>query len=114
MAKTPEGAVKDDIRRMLEQEFNIWWAGKKPRPPGPINAWGYMPVKASAFGVNGIPDFVLCVYEKFVGIEAKAPDGAQSVNQQDREIEIRAAGGVYILASSAMEARQKLEAEGFL
>ena len=113
MAQTPEGKVKADIRAMLERRFNIWWAGKR-RPPGEIRAWGYMPVKASAFGVNGIPDFVLSVEGLFVGIEAKAADGEQSVNQQDREIEINVSKGVYVLASSATEAEQKLKAAGIV
>lgn len=92
---TPEGDVKKKIKR--------WLAKHLPR------SWHYMPVPMG-YGVNGIPDFVCCVpitvtpdmvgkeVPVFVGIEAKTAKGKQTPNQVARQIDIEAAGGIYILA----------------
>ena len=57
MAMTPEGKVKDKIRKFLKE---------LPR------CWHFAPV-SNGMGVAGIPD-ILCVIDgRFVGIECKAP-----------------------------------------
>ena len=55
MATTPEGFVKRRLKNMLKSH----------------NVWYYMP-QAGPFGKAGIPDFILIVEGKFVGVECKA------------------------------------------
>ena len=55
MATTPEGRVKNRLKAMLKKH----------------DVWFYMP-QAGAFGRAGIPDFVLIVEGRFVGVECKA------------------------------------------
>jgi hypothetical protein len=56
MAQTPEGKVKDAVKKIL-REHGIWF---------------YMPVQ-NGMGVTGIPDFVCCWHGEFIAIETKAP-----------------------------------------
>ena len=46
----------------------------------------------------GDPDMVACYRGRYVAIEAKTPGGRQRYEQKDRQREIEAAGGIYILA----------------
>lgn len=55
MATTPEGRVKNRLKVMLKKH----------------SVWFYMP-QAGAFGRAGIPDFILIVEGRFVGVECKA------------------------------------------
>lgn len=94
MSLTPEGRVKKTIKE--------WLADYAP------DTWYYMPVQ-TGYGVSGIPDFVCNVPTTiteemvgqtigvFVGIEAKTVDGRQTPNQKDRQTEIEAASGKYVL-----------------
>jgi hypothetical protein len=94
MATTPEGRVKKNIKKWL----------KKYLP----KAWWWMPVK-TVHGVNGMPDYCCVVpltikpdmvgktIGVFVGIEAKAGKGVQTPSQEDRQVDIEAAHGIYIL-----------------
>ncbi len=77
MATTPEGRVKNRLKYMLKNH----------------NVWFYMP-QAGPFGRAGIPDFVLIVEGRFVGVECKAgrskrPTALQRVAME----EIENAGG---------------------
>lgn len=101
MARTPEGVVKDDIKKFLTS-IGVWFAGKVP--PEVVNGWAYMPVPAP-FGVHGIPDFCGILFGKPFYIEAKAPNGAASENQLDRQSEILAAGGYALITSDVEEVR---------
>jgi hypothetical protein len=78
MAQTPEGMVKDAIKKVLN-EYNIWY---------------FMP-SANGFGKVGVPDFICCWKGKFFAIEAKAKGKReQTTANQDRRIEeIRSAKG---------------------
>ena len=84
MATTPEGKVKDKVKKFLK-EHGIWY---------------YVPVSAG-YGVHGIPDFVCCADGLFVGIETKAPGKREKKNrgctalQALRGKEIVEAGGVW-------------------
>lgn len=77
MATTPEGRVKNRLKYMLKNH----------------NVWFYMP-QAGPFGRAGIPDFLLIVEGRFVGVECKAgrskrPTALQRVAME----EIENAGG---------------------
>ncbi len=99
MPKTPEGAVKSDIRKWLDKR-GLWRAGG-PRPKV-ITGWYYMPVPGG-FGVHGIPDFCGIWRERPFFIEAKAPGGVQTPNQIKRQEEIIAAGGWYLLVEDVAQ-----------
>jgi Holliday junction resolvase len=94
MAKTPEGKVKDAVRKLLT-EFGIYHF----MPPG------------MGFGRAGIPDIICCFQGKFIAIECKAGRG-KTTALQDREIDaIRAAGGTawVINELTIMELKEKLQ-----
>ena len=98
MAMTPEGRVKDAIKKMLKAAGWYW----------------FMPV-SNGLGKHGIPDIIACkptvvtqdmVGQRvglFVGIECKAPGKLGTVTPlQERELKaIEAAGGIAVLADSA-------------
>ena len=80
MAKTPEGRVKEQIKKILND----------------AKAYYFMPVN-NGMGRNGIPDFIVCWRGRFMGIEAKAGRG-KTTALQDRELaNIMQAGGVALV-----------------
>lgn len=104
---TPEGKVKRSIQRELDAR-GLWRAGGK-LPPERVIGWYWMPVP-NGLGVHGIPDFVGVLYGLFFAIEAKAPGGKLTPNQERRHEEIRAAGGIVLTVSDAQEVREFLDA----
>ena len=68
MARTPEGAVKDRLRKYLSQ----------------LGIYHFMP-PANGFGRAGIPDIVGCFNGQFVAFECKAGKN-KTTALQDREI----------------------------
>lgn len=82
MAQTPEGKVKDRVKKLLKEK----------------GVWYFMPV-AGPFAVHGIPDFICCHDGKFMGIETKAPGKINNVTpSQERVIqEIRDHNGVCLV-----------------
>ena len=97
MAKTPEGKVKDAIKKELNAR----------------GIWFFMPA-SNGFGKVGIPDFVCCVNGKFLGIEAKAPGKRNNTtpNQDARINEIRAARGWAIVADDVQQVKEFLDNVG--
>ena len=95
---TPEGKVKEAIKRLLKAAG--WWY--------------FMPV-SNGMGRHGIPDIIACkptvitpdmVGQRiglFVGLECKAPGKLGTVTPlQERELKaIEAAGGIAVLADNA-------------
>lgn len=84
MAKTPEKAVKDKVKSILESE----------------GVYYFMP-PSNGYGRSGIPDFICCVkrepYAAFFAIETKAK-GNKPTALQVREIEhIRRCNGVAVV-----------------
>jgi hypothetical protein len=76
MANTPEGKVKDKIKKILKAH-GIYYA----MPHG------------AGFGNAGVPDFLCCWKGKFVAVEAKA-NGGRTTALQDKNIsDIEASGG---------------------
>lgn len=76
MARTPEGKVKDDVKKVLAK-YRVWY---------------FMPV-SNGFGKHGIPDFICCVAGRFFTVETKAPGKKPTELQEDQMNEIRKAGG---------------------
>lgn len=81
MAATPEGKVKNEIKKILKGYGDkVYW---------------FMPAMGS-FGKSGVPDFIICVNGYFVAVEAKddqvknPPTELQKTNLQG----IVGAGGV--------------------
>jgi len=81
---TPEGRVKDAIKKLLVSR----------------GAYYFMPV-SNGMGRHGIPDIIACYRGWFIGIEVKAPGKEKTVTaNQARELEnIGAAGGHSVVAS---------------
>ncbi len=78
MAQTPEGRVKDAIKKYLKS----------------IGAWYFMPV-SNGMGQVGIPD-IICWYKGvFVAIEAKAPGKKANLTENQKRVmdAIRTADG---------------------
>lgn len=82
MATTPEGRVKRDIKKWLN-ERGIWYC---------------MPM-GTGFGKSGVPDFICCWSGRFLAIEAKAPGkrGNTSELQKGQIDKIWSAGGVALV-----------------
>jgi len=68
MARTPEGAVKEKLRKYLSQ----------------LGIYHFMPA-ANGFGRAGIPDIIGCFNGQFVAFECKAGKG-KTTALQEREI----------------------------
>lgn len=94
---TPEGRVKNDIKKYLEA-IGFQRAGAAA-PPTYARRWYYMPIQ-NGMGVSGIPDFICCDQGKFLAIEAKAPKKHPTANQIERHTEIAEAQGVVLVADS--------------
>jgi len=96
--QTPEGKVKDAIKRVLRAR----------------GTWFYMPVQ-NGLGVHGIPDFVCChpvlitedmvgkTLGAFVGIEAKAVGKERNTSAHQKMViaQINEHGGLAFVTSDA-------------
>ena len=89
---TPEAELKKDIKSYLDS----------------IGAYWCM-IKGGAHSKPGDPDMIACVDGRFIGIEAKTYDGAQSPIQKLRQRQIESAGGMYILVRSVDDVRQVMD-----
>ena len=79
MAQTPEGKVKDKIKKILKAH-NIYYA---------------MPM-GTGFGNSGVPDFLCCFKGKFLAVEAKADMKSKfTALQAKQEEEIEKSGGSF-------------------
>ena len=76
MPSTPEGVVKERIKRLFKK----------------LGVWYCMPI-GQAYGRAGIPDFVCCVEGKFLAVEAKAGRRGPTALQFMEIDKILAAGG---------------------
>jgi len=84
MAQTPEGKVKDKIKKILKAN-NIYFA---------------MPM-GTGYGNAGVPDFLCCFKGKFVAIEAKANGGETTALQKKNLKDIESCGGQAWVVSEA-------------
>ena len=99
MAKTPEGVVKAQVKKIFD-------AYKSPL------LYYFMPT-TGGYGRSGIPDFVGCVYGNFFAIECKAGKG-KTTALQDRELErIKNAYGITLVINqdNIHVVKEMLEAE---
>lgn len=76
MASTPESRIKGVIKGILDGH----------------GAYRVMPV-SNGMGAHGVPDFLVCIAGRFVGIEAKAGKGKPTALQMSNLRRILAAGG---------------------
>jgi Holliday junction resolvase len=76
MAMTPEGAVKNRVKKELDE----------------LGAYYFMPA-TGGFGRSGIPDFVGCHKGVFFAIECKAGKGIPTALQERELKNIKRAGG---------------------
>ena len=96
MANTPEGRVKDAVKKELRKR-DIWY---------------FMPMQ-NGFGVVGIPDFICCMEGSFLAIETKAPGKrCDTTANQDRVIaEIEAHLGHAIVVDDVSQLITYLDGE---
>jgi len=78
MGMTPEGRVKAEIKKILNEDAP--------------QVWYYMPVQ-TGYGRAGIPDFIICAWGRFLAVEAKAGKGKVTAHQQRELARIVAAHG---------------------
>jgi hypothetical protein len=83
MAKTPEGEIKDQVRKVLDD----------------MGAYYFFPA-ANGYGRTGIPDVIACVGGHFVGIECKAGSKQPTALQQRELDNIEKAEGTGILVNA--------------
>ena len=76
MAQTPEGKVKDKIKKILKAN-NVYFA---------------MPM-GTGYGNAGVPDFLCCVGGRFVAVEAKTQGNKTTALQEKNLDEIEECGG---------------------
>lgn len=76
MAKTPEGAVKEAVRKLFD-EYEVWY---------------FMPA-THGYGRSGVPDFIGCYQGRLIAVEAKAGNKQPTALQQREIRRIQEAGG---------------------
>jgi hypothetical protein len=88
MSSTPEGRVKDAVKKWLAER----------------GAYFYM-VVPNGFSRAGVPDFLVCLYGTFVGIETKAPGKRRNTTAlQKRELAwIEKSGGVSLVVDDVRQ-----------
>lgn len=77
MAKTPEGKVKDIVKRTLDE----------------LGVYHFSPFQAG-MGRAGIPDIIACYNGKFVAFECKAGDNKPTALQEKEIAAIQRAKGL--------------------
>lgn len=96
---TPEGRVKNDIRKFLKSVPDCWF---------------FMPI-GGPFSAHGVPDIVGTVGGRFFAIECKAPGKHNNVTaNQERVIGlINGAGGLAFVASSLSDVKSHFIRKGW-
>ncbi len=80
MARTPESAVKQKIKKMLDD----------------AGAYYAMPI-GTGYGNSGVPDFLICSGGRFIAVEAKAGNNQPTALQDSHLQKIRAKGGIALV-----------------
>ena len=92
MLTTPEAVLKKAIKDLVVRRGGFWSS-----------------VQGGAGSKIGDPDMVICYKGKYIGVEGKTYEGAQSEWQKLRMTQIRAAGGMYILARTVQDVEDILD-----
>ena len=89
---TPEAKVKKKITDWLKT----------------LGCYYFTPI-GSMYGRSGVPDIIVCLNGRFIGIEVKAPGrkGTQTTLQKVAEEKIVRAGGRYFLVDSLEELKEQ-------
>ncbi|QHJ84041.1 MAG: hypothetical protein [Caudoviricetes sp.] len=66
------------------------------------------------YGIPGQPDIFMIYRGRFIGVEVKTKTGRQSEKQKQWQRNCERAGGIYILARSVDDVRDRLMSEGLL
>jgi len=86
MALTPEAKVKLRVRQILDEFATV----------DPVY---YFFPPANGYGRQGIPDVIVCINGKFLGIECKAGKGKTTTLQEREMAKIRAANGATMVVN---------------
>jgi hypothetical protein len=82
MATTPEGKVKEKVKRLFKA-MDVYYA---------------MPA-TGGYGASGVPDFLVCLKGRFIGVECKAGKGKATALQLKNLAEIEASGGIAVIVN---------------
>jgi hypothetical protein len=74
---TPERRVKDKVKKVLKE----------------LGAYYAMPA-TGGYGSSGVPDFLVCLRGRFIGIECKANGGKPTALQEKNLDDIRKNNGI--------------------
>ena len=91
MAQTPEGKVKDKLKKLLK-EHNVYY--EMPVPTG--------------FGKSSL-DFVCCIYGLYFQVETKAGKKVMSPRQKQIANKVKEAGGRAFLYNDDPKVNEELE-----
>jgi RecB family endonuclease NucS len=91
--KTIEKHIENQIKRYLDQ-LGVW----------------YMKVHGSMYQKAGVPDILVCLDGRFVGIEVKRPGGVVSSLQKFNIDDIHRSGGAAFVAYSVDDVRKQFDA----
>ena len=106
---TKEGKIQKEILDYLKSKGIFHWRQNNGAVYDPkIN--GYR----SHTGMRGVPDILLILDGRFIGIEVKTPKGRQSPDQILFQRRCERHGGLYILARSVDDTKKALLDAGLL
>lgn len=61
------------------------------------------------YGTAGLPDIIVCLQGRFIGIEVKKPGGKLTKLQEITIRDIERAGGIMVVAHSLCEVQERLK-----
>lgn len=101
-----ENMIQNQICEELEaKRYFFWRQNTSPIYDKSIGTFRRM----SRFAKKGVPDIIVVIRGKFVGLEVKKHNGVQSKEQKDFEIECKKNNGYYRIVKSVEDAIQFLE-----
>lgn len=91
---TPEGKVKEKVKRLLKQyDPKLYY---------------FMP-RGTTYGTSGVPDFIGCFEGRFFGIETKAGSNKPTAMQEHQMSLIEMAGGMSFVVNEDPETLQRVK-----
>jgi hypothetical protein len=105
---TPENRIKTEVLKYLKLRRIKAWSN-------PSGAVRIRPGKFMSFGLKGSSDILgILPGGRFLAVECKAPTGRLSPEQRQFLADIKALGGMAIVARSWMDIDQALRESGYL